>query len=452
MKNSKNVSLRAKIKHYWLWVKKILNVLSSSFWFIPSILIIIATVAAINLENVVVQAEQFPQYLGWLETKSASTSLQMLQIIASSVITVTSIAFSMTLVALTMASSQFGPRLLGRFMQDKRTQAVLGVFTATFIYCLMVIGQISIDEDSIIINPVTSVAIAKLLAISCVFVLIYFIHHVAVSISADHVIETVHVKMMEDIATFQNVHEQFRLEEKLSCENSLAGSHQPLENRQNGYLQAIDYNGIAEVAQKMDMLVEINVHAGNYLIPGQKIAVCIHNETGDVTVDINQFMVVGSKRTSLQDPVFAINQLVEMTLRALSPSLNDPFTAINCINRISTAFCSFTRVNAPKRLIVDNQKKARVHTDEPTLEHIFDTTFDKIRQASHNDISVIKHLLKTFTKILNVKDQDRMLHASIKRQAEIIQYIIQGQPFTPQDQTSLNKLIETIFEATEPTR
>ncbi|MBC7706367.1 MAG: DUF2254 domain-containing protein, partial [Rhodoferax sp.] len=172
-----------KTQPYKFWDR-----LRSSLWFVPATMAFLAValaVAAVELDKAV--ADDWLLSLGWSYSGGAEGASLVLGTVAGSMIAIAGAVFSMTLVALSLASSQLGPRLLRNFMRDTVNQVVLGTFVATFVYCLLVLRTIR-RADEVAFVPHLSVTIGVLLAIVSVGVLIYFIHHISVSIQADQVV------------------------------------------------------------------------------------------------------------------------------------------------------------------------------------------------------------------------------------------------------------------------
>jgi uncharacterized membrane protein len=391
--------------HFRFWLikfKKVVGIISGSFWFIPSILISLAAVAGVMLPTL-----PLPKFLTKVLDRlfvivDLEDSLEVVKLIASSTITITSIAFSMTVVALVMASNQFGPRLIENFMQSKWTQSVLGIFTSTFVFCLVIISKINVGSDAAY-YPQFVIVIAVLLAVICVFVLIFFIHHVANSIRADNVVKEISSSMMQYIRTLQGDRTRVHAFKSIvELENYTY--KQSIVSKCDGYIQAIEFQQILNIAIQFDGIIVMQYRAGQYLVPGTPIAILYNNAVIPNSISLDSALVIGEERTSLQDTLFVINQLVEMALRALSPSMNDPFTVTNCIDRLASGMASFTKESLPKTAIVDYQSELRIITNAATFSDLFKGAFNQIRQNSVDHTFVIMHLLVTFITLLKACD------------------------------------------------
>jgi uncharacterized membrane protein len=390
---------------------KLFNIWDSvrtSFWFIPTLMVC----SAIGLSFVMIALDRKVDldadgFFSFVYTGSPDGARSVLSTIAGSMMTVAGVAFSITIVALTLASSQFGPRLLRNFMQDTGNQFVLGTFIATFIYCLLVLRTVHSAEGQLFV-PNISVTFAVVLALANVGVLIYFIHHVSISIQANHVIRAAHDELMEDMKRL--------FPEESGCEFGKSENDgfepKPEENRyhhadaitasRNGYLQAIDSDGLLEITRKHDCLVCLHVRPGDFIVTGGALATIQSVERLDQELirKIPHSFIVGSQRTPEQDPEFGIEQLVEVAVRALSPGINDPFTAMACIDRLGSTLCYLANRKFPPSCRYDSEANLRLIIANPvTFAGITNTAFDQIRQYGRSSVAVTIRLLETLQTI-----------------------------------------------------
>lgn len=397
-----------KLAKYW-------DNLRSSYWFLPTLIAGIAFALAIGLLEID-RAGNAPGWW-WLYTGGPDGARSMLSTIASSMATVAGTAFSITIVALQLAASNFGPRLLRNFMQDIGNQIVLGTFIGTFLYCLLVLRNIrSEDFDQFI--PQLSVTVGIGLAIVSVLVLIYFIHHASTIIQAAHVIEGVSQDFDRAIDRLfpeqfgqQAPHKQKSIGE---IPNDFAARSTPIYSLHKGYLQAIDDDELMKIARKADVLLWLKTQPGRYLIPGSPLALIYPKErhSSALAKQINQAFIFGKERTEQQDIAFPIQQLVEIALRAISPAVNDPFTAIRCLDRLGAGFSQLVERDWPLPYRYDKSHQLRVIAEPVKLEQLFDCAFSPIRQYAQSDSAVTVHLLDAIALIaLHTKTptQKRML-------------------------------------------
>jgi len=202
-------------------------------------------------------------------------------------------------------------------------------------------------------------------------------------------------------------------------------------------------------AQEHSGMLEMHVRAGKYVFPGTAIATMHSETTLPTTLAIDRYFILGKKRTPLQDPQFAINQLVEMALRALSPSLNDPFTAISCIDKLASALATFTPNNIPQNIVLDNKQEVRVLTDEEPFEDLFAVAFNQIRQNSDNHVAVSCHLLDVFNSLLLADEPKPFLKNPIATQINAIKESIEFQDFSNEDTQALEQRLVRCMQLTE---
>lgn len=363
--------------------------------------------------------------LGWIYTGGADGARTVLSAVAGSMVSVAATAFSITIVALQLASSQFGPRLLNNFMRDTGNQVVLGTFIATFIYCLLVLRTIRGEGDGYSqFVPQFSVTVGVLLALASIGVLIYFINHAATKIQASHVISEVSADLDDAIDRLfpekigHGVPEHKRRVGEIPA--SFDSEARPIRATGRGYIQAIDDEKLMKLARKHNLLLRLKYRPGKFVIQGSDLVMVWPGERVDqkLTDQINDAFVLGRERTEQQDVEFPINQLVEVAIRAISPAVNDPFTAIRCIDRLSAGLSQLAQREIPSPYRYDDDNNLRVIANPVTFSGLTDAAFDQIRQYSTPDIAVKIRLLEaieviaTYTR--NKKDRTALLrHADM---------------------------------------
>ncbi len=344
--------------------------------------------------------------IAWAYSLGPSGSRAILSVIAGSMVSVATTAFSITIVALQLASSQFGPRLLRSFMQDTGNQIVLGTFISTFVYSLMVLRTINgVEKDEFV--PHLAVTIGLILAIASVGVLIYFIHHSALSIQVNHVIKQVGDDL--DGAIDRLFPEKIgRNTSKHLEEESLAAIPAdfdrvacPIKTIASGYIQTINDNQLMQIATENNLLLRIQQRPGRFVVKGSEIVRVFPEEKVNkkLAVQINDAFVLGSQRTEQQDVEFPIDQLVEIAVRALSPGINDPFTAIRCIDQLSAALCHLAQREIPSPYRYDDHNQLRIIAEPISFADATDAAFNQIRQYGKSSVAVTMRLLEAIAAI-----------------------------------------------------
>lgn len=398
----------------------------ASSWFVPALMAVVSI--GLSFGTVVLDERMAAGGIdsaGWFYTGGPEGARTLLSTVAGSVITVAGVTFSITIVALTLASSQFGPRVLQNFMRDPGNQVTLGTFIATFIYCLLVLRTVRGDAVVAFV-PHLSVSIALVFALASLGVLIYFIHHVSILIQADTVIALVSGELAEAITRLFPEELGYGEEQQrpgggiaeLPDEFDRASAAVPATR--GGYLQAIDNQGLIKITREHDLILRLKYRPGDFVVQGSVLAMAWPEQRVDEHVgeQIDKAFIVGAHRTLEQDAEFAVNQLVEIAVRALSPGINDPFTAIACVDSLGAALCLLAKRKFPSAYRYDDEGKLRVIADPVTFEGITDAALNQIRQHARTSVAVTIRLLETITLIAGhtrTEDQRRALlrHATM---------------------------------------
>ncbi|MCY7319235.1 MAG: DUF2254 domain-containing protein [Ramlibacter sp.] len=392
--------MKALLLKYW-------DRLRSSFWFVPAVMASLAVALAMGaVELDKSNTEGWLQRLGWIYSGGAEGASLLLGTAAGSMIAIAGTVFSMTLVALSLASSQLGPRLLRNFMRDTANQVVLGTFGATFVYCLLVLRTIR-RADEVAFVPHLSVSIGVLLAIVSIGVLIYFIHHVSVSIQADEVVARVGRELVDGIDRLfpgqlgKPGSESSKAPSHADLPAAFAREARPVGALADGYLQRIDTEALMALASQEDLLLRLERRPGHYLVKGRAmVMVWPGDRVTETLVDkMNAAFVLGNQRTAAQDVEFSVHQLVEIAVRALSPGINDPFTAIACVDRLGSGLCRLARRGMPSALRFDRQGQLRLVAPGPSFAGIADAAFNQIRQSARSNPAVAIRMLDVIAQV-----------------------------------------------------
>ena len=426
-----------RLQYFW-------EQLNSSFWFIPLLLLMAAIGASfgfISLDKVVSYVPDGTFKLIFPE--SAESARSVLSIIAGAMIGVAGTVFSITLVALTLASSQFGSRLLRNFMYDRLNQVVLGAYVSLFIYSLIVLNAVSETEHFQFV-PVFSIMAAILVAIVNIFLLIIFIHHIAISIQSDKVISNISESLTSSIATLfpEEMGEEIEKEEQIEVEalKEKWSASSLLMSSESGYLQSIDSDRLMALATEHDLFIILLYKPGDYLVKKLRVGeVFAHKKIPDELIKkLKGAFRVGKVRTPLQDAEFAIHQMVEIAARALSPGVNDPYTAIACIDNLASVMCHLTRVKFPSAYRYDENGELRIVADSLTFDGMLGASFNQIRQFSEGSPSVVIRLMEVLiiiSKIAIKKDHQE----AIGRHAKMVLNVAEQTFKEPLDLDDLKK-------------
>ena len=322
-----------------------------------------------------------------LMPSSAEGSRALLSAIISSMITAVSVTFSVTIVALTVAAQHFGPRVLNNFVRHRAAQLVLGTFIATFIYAVLVLGAVSTD------GPLPRIAVtgAVLLVLLSVGALIYYVHHIASALQVGELT----AEIARDLIAGLSPQEATRL--KKNSHGALPRDAGTILSLESGYVQRIDFLAIAAIASARNARVWIRREPGTFALAGAALAVVEPKTACDVTFTecVQEACVVGPDRTQWHDPEFSAKQLVEVALRALSPGVNEPFTALTCIDRLSEGLATALRAPPPREWWADESGTDRVFARPQSFETLLRASLDPIRLFAGRNPAVYARLADT---------------------------------------------------------
>jgi uncharacterized membrane protein len=381
--------------------------LRTTLWLVPTVMVVgvcVLFVMTYAVDRAV--ADGLVELPGWIRTDGPDAARQVLIGLAAAVITVAGVVFSITILALTLASQQFGPRMLRNFIRDRGTQLTLGAFVSTFVYSLLTLGSVS-NQRAVEFVPNLSIVVALGLTLGSVLVLIYFIHHVATSIQLTSVVSSI----ARDFQT--TVDEVFGEEAELSAGVGEAGlSMAELAVRMDqygttvpatasGFLQAVGHGRLVRIASSSDAVIRLLNRPGHFLVEGRPLAVVWPAEAAPaVAKALGRAHVVGPYRTLTQDLGFAVDQLAEIALRALSPAVNDTFTALNCIDWLGDGLCKISARPLPGGIYRDGRGLVRLIDPAITYQRLVKGAFDTIRQAGRGMPAVYIRQLQILEKIL----------------------------------------------------
>ena len=343
--------MKTRLINGWYWLR-------GSFWFIPALMVCLSILIAYitgRLNMLVFQDDTFTSW--WIYSGEPEGARAVLSTIAESMITVAGVVFSITIVVLSLASSQYGPRLIRNFMNDRGNQIVLGIFLSTFMYCLVTLRQIQKMKESILV-PHISVTVGVLMAMAGLGVLIYFIHHISASIQANNLLAAVGRDLENSISRL--FPEKLGRTADMNMENQQIVNNVPADFEENavavhsdrsGYLQMISLEGLMNTAKSNDLLVHLHYRPGRFIIEGAVVVKVWpeKNVSEGLSGEINESLILGTERTQTQDVEYAFDLLSETALRALSPSINDPYTALSCIDWIGSGLSKLCERQMPSR-------------------------------------------------------------------------------------------------------
>ncbi len=394
----------------FVWPIRLVHIkdrLLSTLWFVPAIMSLASLVLAgamPAIDRQVVMGKHLPWNL--VTASSVEGARAVLSTIAGSMITVAGVVFSVTIVALTLASSQFGPRLLRNFMRDTANQVVLGAFIATFLYCLVVLKMVREvpGEDFV---PNVSLLVALVLAGGCMALLIYFIHHIATSIQAEQVVARV---MSEFRETVDRLYPEADRGEAATDESGTRSSlpesfeetAEPVRAVKDGYIQRLDFDELLSWLASEDLYLDVAVQPGEFHV---KNAILARVGPADRLSDearkrVASAMIQGPVRTPVQDVTFSFGQIVEVAIRSLSPGINDPMTAMHCVDQLTAALAECSRRRFPSDVRMDHEGCGRIRTRPLAFRNLARLAYRQIHHHGRTHPEVVSSLLQSMEHLL----------------------------------------------------
>lgn len=409
------------IRLYALW-----DSIRSTYWAVPSLMAVTAigvSVAMIRVDEVLTPT--FSGTLSWGYTGGPEGARAVLSTVAGSMITVAGVTFSITIVALTLASQQFGPRLLRSFLRDLGNQVVLGTFVSTFLYCLLVLRTVRGGDDAQFV-PHLSVTLGVVFAMLSLGVLIFFIHHVSTSIQASEIIANV-ARDLEGavVRLFPEAlgHDVAPAAAGATTRpEGFESDARAVTAAASGYVQAIDGPALLALATARDAVLRIDAEPGRFVRQGTALVrVWPATAVDDVVcAAVRAAFIIGSARTPTQDVLFYVEQLVELAVRALSPGINDPATARMCLDRLGQTLCVMATRQAPATCRHDDGGRLRIVAHPVAFESVAATAFDEIRRYGRSSVSVTVHLLDLIGDIARCVTREPDRAVLLKHAARIV--------------------------------
>jgi uncharacterized membrane protein len=393
---------------------RILNLwlsLRESLWFVPFLMSMagfLLAYLALTLETGL-EPDSLRE-IWWLYSGGPSDARALLSTLLSSMFTLTTLIVSITMVVLSLAATQLGPRLIRSFMGDRTTQVVLGVFAMTIAYLVLVLRSVTESMEFIAV-PHGAVTLGTVLALASVFVLLFFVHHLARSLMTNHVVARVSGELR---ASIERLLPSEAEPESAVPNPEVAGEGSPVVLNREGYLQAVAWAEIVDAARKADAIVGLAIRPGHFIVRNTPVgAIYPAARANDELLNaIKGAVIVGTERTSTQDLEYSIRHLVEIALRALSPGINDPFTAELVLDHLGAALAEALRRPKESPLHRDESGAIRVVGVTSNDRGLIEASFNQIRQAGAGHPAMLIHMLDTLGSLaphVRAADQRRAL-------------------------------------------
>lgn len=402
-------------------VKQLLLRTRSSLWFVPALVVLANIVLAIGLVELDRNRGEFLR--AWwprLFATEAEGARSMLSAIASSMATIAGVVFSITMVALALASNQYTSRVMRNFMRDRANQVVLGIFIGVHLYCLLVLRAVGGPKGAFV--PSSAVLAAVVLALLASGAFIYFVHHISVTIQASEMARAI---TRETLLSIDRVFADARGDEGhcLLPQESNSVTWQPIPSERWGYIQTIAQENLLAFARENDTTVRMECATGEFIGKGRPlVSVAMPRAPSEQMVAaLNGAYGVGAFRTIDEDPAFGIRQLVDMALKALSPGINDTTTAVTCIEHLGMILECCARQNLNVRHRYDGGV-LRVVGKGPGFRSLLRLAFAQIIESAGGNTEVLERLLAAIGTIASPEARPEVSEA-LREQVDVIEEV-----------------------------
>jgi len=368
--------------------------------------------------------EQVPALGGWVpfllfpSRQDPVVAQQILSVIATSIMTVVSIVFAILLMTLTLASTQFSPRILISFVRDKNMQWTLGVFLGTFCYCMATLPAARSLPTPFV--PVLTVTGAMLLALVAVGWLVFFIHHISQSISVNNIVDRIARETEEVIDELMPAPRRFEMTGQPLPPNETAT---PILSERSGYIRFVDIARLLDLAKAWRIRIRVERRVGQFIPAGVPLMLVSREDRLDPLriAELLGAFDIGPTRTLQQDVEFGVIMIVDIALRAISPAVNDPSTAISCIDQLSRVLIRWLGRAPPDTMLYDPPHVARVMVPWIGVDGMFDTAFEQIRHYAASDLAVSLRLLRAIMDIGRTVQRSDIRAALLERAQRVVE-------------------------------
>ncbi len=386
------------------WFANTRDAFRTKLWPIPAVAVVVALLLGLGLPELDARVDGHLSdgVGGWLFGGDAEAARSLLGVIASSLITVTALTFSLTVVTLQLASSQFSPRLLRTFTRDRFVQTTLALFLATFTYALTVLRSVRSegDDGGIELVPQIAVTLAFVLAVGSVLALVLFLAHLTEQIRVETMLRNVH---RDAVITLRSVlPPRDRTAEDRETPPRPPAEALVLGAPDSGFVTWIDGARLLAVAVDEEVCLSFDVHPGGFVVEGTPVGAAWSTTGGPLVGEAAERVVervagclhLGFERTSAQDVGYGLRQLTDVANKALSPGINDPTTAIHALGHISAFLCGLADHDCGPELVRDEDHRVRVVLHRPDLASYVDLGISQPRRYGAADPQVLERIFQ----------------------------------------------------------
>ena len=369
--------------------------------------------------------------------------------VAGGIITMASLVFSLTFLALTLMSQQLGPRLIQIFVRDRFAQFTFGIFTGSFLFSLIVLAVTGTGKKGEFV-PVLSTLLVIVAAVTSFCMMILYINHVANSIQADTLIARLGRRLGEAIDQLLILPEtghddpdgtENSADELKKLKRDLEKSDQVVEAEVTGYVASIDTDALVDILLEHNLRAATLVRPGHFVTPDHDLIRLDKSFKGDefeaFSEEVREAFSIESTRSLSETGEFEVNALVEVALRALSPGINDSYTAIACIDQLVGAMASIAEAPLKPRLLKGADGQARLLLYSQGFSHFINTAFHPIRHAARDNPLVLSRLLNACKVLLSVDDVSDQDSNAVKAHLNALKQTVESNVSTADDRDHL---------------
>lgn len=421
-------------------MKKIFYNLREKLWVTPALYSFLAVLLSIGFFYVdLLVIRQYREFIPDILLTNVQLAQTIMGALAGALLTMTTFTFSTILVVLTMYSSQFSPRTLKNFVHDRLTWRVLGVFLGGFIYNTL---SLLFMRDALYTHDVISTFVGIVIAFICLATFAYFIHHIATNVQVEKLIEELEEDTERIIDTYSEKQQQ---EMEIETEWNPDGFAETMLAKNDGYIQFLYFDKLTEYTVEHDLEVEIFHGIGSYVHENTPLFRVYQRHQEEI--DLHRFITIGTERTTDQDLDFAIQKMVEVALRAISPGINDPNTANGIIIRIGRLLGKISHLETGAITIRDEEQRDRVRYPFFTFPNFLYLTFHQLIHYGKEDVSVVAAILESLTNAAELSDA--AYHEDIwETQLHVLEHL-EDTPFKRLDRKYIQVKLDALAKAVD---
>jgi uncharacterized membrane protein len=429
---------RVAVRYHW-------DRLKVSFWFAPTLMALGAVLLAWGMfwvdsliPNATLQDSRFVLAGTVGELRSALLS------IATTVLATAGVVFTLLTLPLSTVAAQYGSRLLRLFLGDRTTQLVLGMFVATFVYSIA--AALSIPPASVEIEPPQLTATVGLYLMLATFAsLILLVQHISTMLQAPNIAAAAGAELLKAVNAESTEEDTSRDDQRVPNQSLPETEGYPIQVQKAGYIQYVDPETMLTLAREKNLVIRLLRKPGDYVGPDAVVALIWPASRVDewLAEQVGRAFQIGNGRTPTQDVEYAVNQLTEMAVRAMSPAINDPFTAMTCLDHIGDGLLKFIQQGAKGSHYYDRAGKLRLILEPVTFDELLSAAFDMLRHASCDNASVLLHMLEVIDLICrNTKSPEA--RQQLLRHVDLIQAERQAGKLIDPDQHTIDQYAQAL--------